>query len=235
MAYGPWKGSRWRTVWNNGYYRIDVQWDFCQDIENNKTKIAMMGQRVASLNGYYSFTYSAVQTGVGDFNGTKFAEERNVSVGGGGTTVVDCTDRHSEVTHNADGTWPSGKAGKWRFNVPLGGAHNTPTVGWTNFTIDGEIPTIPRATTPTLSASSVACGSKLTINLPRHAFGFTHRISYRIGGKDLGHITTNAATSFAWTVPNLGAYMPNSTSVWVVLRVETMSGCLLYTSDAADD
>lgn len=225
MAYGPWAGARWRTVWNNGYYRIDVQWDFCQDIENNKTKTSMMGQRIASLNGHYSFTYSAVQTGVGDFNGTKFAEERNVSVGGGGTTVVDCTDRHSEVTHNADGTWPSGQVcGWWRFNVPLGGAHNTPTCGWTNFTIDGEIPTIPRATTPTLSASSVTCGSNLTINLPRHASGFTHRISYRIGGKDLGHITTNAGTSFAWTVPNLGSYMPNSTSVWVVLRVETMSG-----------
>ena len=139
MAYGPWAGARWRTVWNNGYYRIDVQWDFCQDIENNKTKTSMMGQRIASLNGYYSFTYSAVQTGVGDFNGTKFAEERNVSVGRGGTTVADCTDRHSEVTHNADGTWPSGQfCGWWRFNVPLGGAHNTPTCGWTNFTIDGE-------------------------------------------------------------------------------------------------
>ncbi|WP_276924207.1 DUF859 family phage minor structural protein [Faecalibaculum rodentium] len=224
MAYGPWKGQRWRTVWNNGYYRIDVKWDFCQDVENNKTKISMMGQRVASLNGYYSFNYTAVQTGVGDFNGTKFAEERNVSVGGGGTTVVDCADRHSEVPHNADGTWPSGHFwGWWRFNVPLA-IHNVPTVGWTEFNIDGEIPTIPRATTPTLSASSVTCGSNLTINLPRHASGFTHRISYRIGGKGLGHITTNAGTSFAWTVPNLGSYMPNSTSVWVVLRVETMSG-----------
>lgn len=225
MAYGPWKGQRWRTVWNNGYYRIDVKWDFCQDIENNKTMIAMCGQRVASLNGYYSFNYTACETGVGDFNGTKYPETRAVSVGGGGTTEIECTHRHSEVTHNADGTWPSGQVcGWWRFNVPLGGAHNTPTCGWTNFTIDGEIPTIPRATTPTLSASSVACGSNITINLPRHSSSFTHRISYRIGGKDLGHITTNAGTSFAWTVPNLGSYMPNSTSVWVVLRVETMSG-----------
>lgn len=224
MAYGPWKGQRWRTVWNNGYYKIDVKWDFCRDIENNKTMIAMCGQRVASLNGYYSFNYTACETGVGDFNGTKYPETRAVSVGGGGTTEIECTHRHSEVTHNADGTWPSGQfCGWWRFNVPLA-SHNVPTVGWTAFNIDGEIPTIPRATTPTLSAASVACGSNLTINLPRHASGFTHRISYRIGGKDLGHITTNAGTSFAWTVPNLGSYMPNSTSVWVVLRVETMSG-----------
>ncbi len=224
MAYGPWKGQRWRTVWNNGYYRIDVKWDFCQDIENNKTMIAMCGQRVASLNGYYSFNYTACETGVGDFNGTKYPETRAVSVGDGGTTEIECTHRHSEVTHNADGTWPSGQVcGWWRFNVPLA-SHNVPTVGWTAFNIDGEIPTIPRATTPTLSAASVACGSNLTINLPRHASGFTHRISYRIGGKDKGTITTNAGTSFAWTVPNLGSYMPNSTGVWVVLRVETMSG-----------
>lgn len=224
MAYGPWKGQRWRTVWNNGYYRIDVKWDFCQDVENNKTMIAMCGQRVASLNGYYSFNYTACETGVGDFNGTKYPETRAVSVGGGGTTEIECTHRHSEVTHNADGTWPSGQVcGWWRFNVPLA-SHNVPTVGWTAFNIDGEIPTIPRATTPTLSAASVACGSNLTINLPRHASGFTHRISYRIGGKDKGTITTNAGTSFVWTVPNLGSYMPNSTSVWVVLRVETMSG-----------
>lgn len=224
MAYGPWKGQRWRTVWNNGYYRVDVKWDFCQDVENNKTMIAMCGQRVASLNGYYSFNYTACETGVGDFNGTKFPETRAVSVGGGGTTEFECTHRHSEVTHNADGTWPSGsKAGSWRFNVPLGYG-SVPNAGWTAFNIDGEIPTIPRATTPTLSASSVACGSNLTINLPRHSSAFTHRISYAIGGKDKGFITTNAGTSYTWTVPNLGEYMPTSTSLWVVLRVQTMSG-----------
>lgn len=224
MAYGPWKGQRWRTVWNNGYYRIDVQWDFCQDIENNKTKISMMGQRIASLNGYYSFTYSAVQTGVGDFNGTKFAEERNVSVGGGGTTVVDCTDRHSEVTHNADGTWPSGQVcGWWRFNVPLA-SHNVPTVGWTAFNIDGEIPTIPRATTPTLSSSSVAMGSAVTINLPRASSSFTHNVTYRFGNAT-GTINSNAGTSCSWTPPvSLAQQIKTSTSGVGTITVQTKNG-----------
>ena len=224
MAYGPWAGARWRTVWNNGYYRIDVQWDYCQDIENNKTKISMMGQRVASLNGYYSFNYTAVQTGVGDFNGTKFAEERNVSVGGGGTTVVDCTDRHSEVTHNADGTWPSGQVcGWWRFNVPLA-SHNVPTVGWTAFNIDGEIPTIPRATTPTLSASSVAMGSAVTINLPRASSSFTHNVTYRFGNAT-GTINSAATTSCSWTPPvSLAAQIPKSTSGTGTITVQTKNG-----------
>lgn len=225
MAYGPWAGARWRTVWNNGYYRIDVQWDYCQDIENNKTKISMMAQRVASLNGYYSFTYTATQTGVGDFNGTLFAEERNVSVGGGGTTVVDCTDRHSEVPHNADGTWKNGTYyGRWRFNVPLGGAHNTPTCGWTNFTIDGEIPTIPRATTPTLSAGTVAVGSAVTINLPRASSSFTHNVTYRFGNAT-GTINSNAGTSCSWTPPvSLAQQIKTSTSGIGTITVQTKNG-----------
>lgn len=225
MAYGPWAGARWRTVWNNGYYRIDVQWDYCQDIENNKTKISMMAQRVASLNGYYSFTYTAAQTGVGDFNGTLFAEERNVSVGGGGTTVVDCTDRHSEVPHNADGTWKNGTYyGHWRFNVPLGGAHNTPTCGWTNFTIDGEIPTIPRATTPTLSAGTVAMGGAVTINLPRASSSFTHNVTYRFGNAT-GTINSNAGTSCSWTPPvSLAQQIKTSTSGIGTITVQTKNG-----------
>ena len=225
MAYGPWKGQRWRTVWNNGYYRIDVKWDFCQDIENNKTMIAMCGQRVASLNGYYSFNYTACETGVGDFNGTKYPETRAVSVGGGGTTEIECTHRHSEVTHNADGTWPSGQVcGWWRFNVPLGGAHNTPTCGWTNFTIDGEIPTIPRATTPTLSSSSVAMGSAVTINLPRASSGFTHNVTYRFGNAT-GTINSNAGTSCSWTPPvSLAQQIKTSTSGVGTITVQTKNG-----------
>lgn len=224
MAYGAWAGARWTTVWNNGYYRIDIQWDYCQDIANNRTKISMMGQRVASLNGYYSFTYPATQTGVGDFNGTLFGEERNVSVNGGGTTVVDCTDRHSEVTHNADGTWPSGKAGKWRFNVPLGGVHHTPTVGWTNFTVDGQIPTIPRATNPILSSGTVAMGSAVTINLPRASSAFTHNVTYRFSNAT-GTISSNATTSCSWTPPvTLAQQIKSSTSGVGTITVQTKNG-----------
>lgn len=224
MAYGPWKGQRWRTVWNNGYYRIDVKWDFCQDVENNKTMTAMCGQRVASLNGYYSFNYTACETGVGDFNGTKFPETRAVSVGGGGTTEIECTHRHSEVTHNADGSWPSGQVcGWWRFNVPLA-SHNVPTVGWTAFNIDGEIPTIPRATTPTLSASSVAMGSAVTINLPRASSAFTHNVTYRFGSAT-GTINSNAGTSCSWTPPvSLAQQIKTSTSGVGTITVQTKNG-----------
>lgn len=224
MAYGAWKGQRWRTVWNNGYYRIDVKWDFCQDVENNKTMTAMCGQRVASLNGYYSFNYTACETGVGDFNGTKFPETRAVSVRGGGTTEIECTHRHSEVTHNADGSWPSGQVcGWWRFNVPLA-SHNVPTVGWTAFNIDGEIPTIPRATTPTLSASSVAMGSAVTINLPRASSAFTHSVTYRFGSAT-GTINSNAGTSCSWTPPvSLAQQIKTSTSGVGTITVQTKNG-----------
>jgi hypothetical protein len=184
----------------------------------------MCGQRVASLNGYYSFNYTACETGVGDFNGTKFPETRAVSVGGGGTTEIECTHRHSGVTHNADGSWPSGKVcGWWRFNVPLT-IHNVPTVGWTAFNIDGEIPTIPRATTPTLSASSVAMGSAVTINLPRASSSFTHNVTYRFGNAT-GTINSNAGTSCSWTPPvSLAQQIKTSTSGVGTITVQTKNG-----------
>ena len=50
MAYGNWHGAVWRNVWANPYYSIDVQWDYCQDIEANKTKISMMAIRLHRLN-----------------------------------------------------------------------------------------------------------------------------------------------------------------------------------------
>ena len=72
MAYGGWHGAAWRDVWSNGVYSIDVLWDFCQDIEANKTKIAMNAIRVKKNNSAYSFYNAYGKVGLGDFSGNKF-------------------------------------------------------------------------------------------------------------------------------------------------------------------
>lgn len=224
MAYGAWAGSRWRTVWNNGYYRIDVLWDYCQDITNNKTKISLMAERCTSLNGYYSVIHTAAEVGFGDFNGGKHGTTASVNVPGGGSHTVDLSDLHCEVSHNADGTWNNNLCGWWRYNVPLGGQNHSPNIGWTAFNIDGEIPTIPRATTPTLSASSVAMGSAVTINLPRASSAFTHNVTYRFGSAT-GTINSNAGASCSWAPPvSLAQQIKTSTSGVGTITVQTKNG-----------
>lgn len=225
MAYGAWAGSRWRTVWNNGYYRIDVLWDYCQDITNNKTKISLMAERCTSLNGYYSVIHTAAEVGFGDFNGGKHGTTASVNVPGGGSHTVDLSDLHCEVSHNADGTWNNNLCGWWRYNVPLGGQNHSPNIGWTAFGGLGDtIPTIPRATNPTLSAGSVAMGSAVTINLPRASSAFTHNVTYRFGSAT-GTINSNAGTSCSWTPPvSLAQQIKTSTSGVGTITVQTKNG-----------
>ena len=227
MAYGGWHGAVWRSVWSNAVYSIDVLWDFCQDIEANKTKIAMNAIRVKKNNSAYSFYNAYGKVGLGDFSGNKFESTVSMDLRNASSQTFDLTDRHSEVGHNPDGSWPTGKKwGQWMFQAGIN-AYNTPEVGWTVFNIDGSIPKIPRATAPTLSAKSVNMGSGVTINLPKATSSFTHDIFYKYSS-DSSYTTLASGvtgTSQSWTPPvSLASKIPSATSgTWNIL-VRTKSG-----------
>ena len=145
MAYGAWKGRRWRELWNNGYYRISGNWDYCIDPIANKSKISLNSLRVESLVSGYTFHNDiGVTCGFGDFDGKKYAESIPLRVPSGGKWEHEFTNRHSEIQHNGDGSWPSGKAcGWWIFQTDING-YNVPNVGWTPFNIDGSVEKIDR-------------------------------------------------------------------------------------------
>lgn len=227
MAYGNWHGAVWRHVWSNNVYSIYVQWDWCQDIEANKTKISMMGVRIHRNNTAYSFYNAYGKVGVGDFSGNKYETTVAMDLRNTNEQTYDVTDRHSEITHNADGTWPTGKVCGWWMCKAGVSAYNSPEVGWTAFNIDGSIPAIPRATNPTLSKDSVDMGTAVTINLPKATSSFTHDIFYKYS-KDSSYTTLvngDTGTSKSWTPPtSLAAKIPNASSgEWNIL-VRTKSG-----------
>ncbi len=227
MAYGNWHGAVWRNVWASAYYSIDVQWDYCQDIEANKTKISMMAIRLHRLNSAYYFYNAYGKVGIGDFNGGKFESTVSMDVRNTTLQTFALTNRHSEVEHNPDGSWPTGKKwGQWMFKAGING-YNTPEVGWTVFNIDGSIPKIPRATVPTVSAESINMGSEVTINLPKATSSFTHDIFYKYSS-DSSYTTLATGvtgTSQKWTPPvSLASKIPSATSgTWNIL-VRTKSG-----------
>jgi len=227
MAYGNWHGAVWRHVWSNNVYSIYVQWDWCQDIEANKTKISMMGVRIHRNNTAYSFYNAYGKVGGGDFSGNKYETTVAMDLRNTNEQTYDVTDRHSEITHNADGTWPTGKVCGWWMCKAGVSAYNSPEVGWTAFNIDGSIPAIPRATNPTLSKDSVDMGTAVTINLPKATSSFTHDIFYKYS-KDSSYTTLvngDTGTSKSWTPPtSLAAKIPNASSgEWNIL-VRTKSG-----------
>ena len=119
------------------------------------------------------------------------------------------------LAHNADGTKS--------FNVTVQAgiyeyARNCSGSG--SFTLN----TIARATTPTISPSTVALGSALTISMPRASSSFTHTLKYMWGSLS-GTIGTGLGTSATWTPPvSLASQIPNSTSGYGNIVCETYNG-----------
>lgn len=98
------------------------------------------------------------------------------------------------------------------------------SVGDVSASASKVLTTIPRATTPTLSASSVDMGDKVTINTPRAASGFTHDLAYAFAGESYVSIATGVGTSYSWTVPDLASKIPKATSGTVTIRCITKNG-----------
>lgn len=131
-----------------------------------------------------------------------------------GTKTV-ATGTHT-LTHNGDGTKrfsASCEAGIYYYAVNCSGSGTF------------ELPTIARATQPTVNKTSLSYGDTIVISLPRASSYFTHVIQASVDGKlTWTNLTTNAGSSFTWTVPKSWArYLPNS-SDRLKLRAITYSG-----------
>lgn len=90
-----------------------------------------------------------------------------------------------------------------------------------------------KATTPTLSASSVACAGSLTISTStRLLSSYTHTLKYTFAGTS-GTIATGVGTSYTWTIPaSLANQLPGATSGTMTITCYTYnsSGGLVGTS-----
>lgn len=91
--------------------------------------------------------------------------------------------------------------------------------------------TVPDATVPKLSASTVAMGSKVTITLNEEASVYTHSLTYTMkeyGGSTVhatGNITSHNGGSYEWTVPlSLAAKIPSKTNATIEVSCKTLIG-----------
>ena len=121
------------------------------------------------------------------------------------------------IAHNADGT--KQVALSFSANCSFSSA-----IGSANGSMSVSLPTIPRATTPSVSA--VTLGSAATITLMPASNAFVHTLRARFGSRAETTIATQtSATSVSWT-PSLDEAnaAPNATSVVGTLYCDTFSG-----------
>lgn len=96
------------------------------------------------------------------------------------------------------------------------------------------LPALAGASVPTVSASSVAMGSAVTINTNRKSSSFTHKLTYAFGSAT-GTIAENVGDSFKWTPPlDLASQIPNVTSGKATITCTTYNGSTPVGSASVD-
>lgn len=88
-----------------------------------------------------------------------------------------------------------------------------------------QLESIPRATKPTLSSSSVTLGSAVTINISPAVSSWTHNIYYRIGTGDWVRFATGVKANYSWTVPlTIANSYPTAAKGTITIGLNTYNG-----------
>lgn len=184
-----------------------------QSVANNTTQLTVnvnISWTYGSYDHYGSSKYVTINGKTYYFSSVKINPNRTTS---GTQTLYSAT---VTIPHNADGT----KTVSIYASVTTATSSGTVTASRSV-----TLTTIPRATTPSLSASSVALGSAVTISTPRASSAFTHSLHYRIGSGSWVAIATNVGTSYSWPVPkSIANSFPSATSGSLTIRCITYSG-----------
>jgi len=178
-----------------------------QDVGNNKSSVTVELRLVMSSGyiGNYQSTYWSIGgslSGSGDLGSGSYYSRTLGSATG-------------DIYHNNDGTK----------SVSFSGGFN-PTAWGITLDVSGsaDLPTIPRASQPSVSSASVAMGSAVTINTNRASSSFTHTLEYSFGSSS-GTIATGVGGSTSYTPPvSLASQIPNATSGTMTITCKTYNG-----------
>ena len=202
----------------SGKYKLRVDWAATQNVGNNTSKVTCAFYLVQASS--WSLNISSRTDNEATINGAKSTWTSVAVSNGGGKTTKLGSVTSGNITHNADGTKSITISAKFNIEATISGTYYSAITASTTVTLN----TIPRATTPTLSASSVNMGSAVTISLPRASSSFTHNLAYSFNGGSYVSIDTGVGTSLSWTVPDLASSIPKATSGKMTVRCITYSG-----------
>lgn len=119
------------------------------------------------------------------------------------------------INHNADGAKTLTCSAWIKHNAPLTSVEQS---------YSQKLTTIPRATKPEISPTTVEMGKSIAISLPRASAAFTHNITYQFGTKT-GAIGSGVATSATFTLPlSLADEIPNAVSGYGSIICKTYNG-----------
>lgn len=207
-----------------------------------------MANWTASYGRYITLKVTATELNVNTANNTSQVRVQTSLYYGGGTTAVNGYPQTLSVSVNGTSigtqtgiTYNLSSGSTKTLNTYTSGAigHNSDGSKSVNVTVNitdnkgdnGRISQtltltkIARASTPTLSASTVAIGSAVTINTNRATSSFTHTATFKFGSLTKTITTKNTNASFSYTpTADLATQIPNSSSGYGWVTLTTYSG-----------
>ena len=193
------------------YMWVKVNWSSTTNIGANKSRVKMdvyIEKNGGSPWNGYSPTLSMSINGSNGSRATGFdLRSRNSQWIGSYET---------DVGHSSDGT----KTCRISMYYPTGTTGGN-IGGYANVKLD----TIPRASSMSISKSSMNYGDSVTFSISRASSSFQHIINGNWGAGSKNMMSKRSDTSFTWTLPN--SYMnniPNSTSKKATIWLDTYSG-----------
>lgn len=193
-------------------YKITITQN-SQSVANNTSNVTVSVRVYRTNTGYTTYGTGTVYCTI---NGTQYTESITTDdkITSSGVTVFSKT---LNISHGADGTKTLATSARITHQQFSSSSQS----------YSQKLTTIPRATTPTLSASSVNMGASITINMPRASSSFEHTLTYKFGSAT-GTIGSELGTSKAWTVPlSLASQIPNGTSGTCTITCKTYNGSTL--------
>ena len=205
-------GTSWTTIATktDGRFHLKYQMYYAnQSVANNTTQVYR--RLLLTID-----TYGAMGANTYAYSGTGMtsASGGSVSLGAGDHVLL---SGNSTVTHNSDGTWSQSVTGTANF----GG-----TYIWTTPSTTATLPTIPRTSQPTVSASRVYIGGSVTVSTNRASTSFTHDITAKFGST-VHTIATGVGDSAVFATTDYVAALvaaQSSGETAVVFTVTTKSG-----------
>lgn len=194
-------------------------------------KQTYLGNQGYSGGDIYLRTYAKYSTQSIDNNNTVVQVQTRIQSGGtwwassgtGHTTTANGTSKSGNDLTNSGNMWPKGEKTIETLEVTVG--HDTDGTksisvnsyfhsdpwGWSANAGDTvDLPTIPRASSPTVNYTTRELGNAVTISTNRASSSFTHTLNIKDGSTTVETFTSVGASK-SWT-PSIATYAPKITS-----------------------
>lgn len=202
----------------SGHYRLKVNWSATQNVSNNTSKITLVVYLVQDST--WSLSIGTRDDNEASIAGTSYTWDSPAVSNSGGKTTKLATITSGNISHNADGTKSVALSVTFNIEATISGVKYDTITASTTVTLN----TIPRATQPTLSASSADMGTAVTVTMDRASSSFTHDLAYKLGDGSYVSVATGRGTSYSWTLPDVASQLPSATSGKLTLRCITKNG-----------